>query len=164
MAFRLNQNQRIAAIRHYYQCGSNASKASRCLTEEFNIHAVQGRNIKLLVNKFEITGSVNDAPSSGRPITATSDEKGERLCASLINNPQKSVPRLSCELEISRQSVHNLLQKRNFKPYIPRLFHALHDGDADRRAEFSEMFLELMCNGENLQDKIWCGQMKLVSN
>ena len=70
-------------------------------------YAVQGRNIKSLVNKFEITGSVNDAPRSGRPITATSDEKGERLCASLINSPQKSVRRLSCELEISRQSVDN---------------------------------------------------------
>ena len=79
MAFRLNQNQRIAAIRHYYQCGSNATEASRRLSEEFNIHAVQGRNIKSLVNKFEITGSVNDAPRSGRPITATSDEKGERF-------------------------------------------------------------------------------------
>ena len=91
MAFRLNQNQRIAAIRHYYQCGSNTTKASRRrLSEEFNIHAVQGRNIKSLVNKFEITGSVNDAHRSGRPITATSDEKGERLCASLINSPQKS--------------------------------------------------------------------------
>ena len=137
MAFRLNQNQRIAAIRHYYQCGSNATKASRHLSEEFNIHAVQGKNIKSLVNKFEITGSVNYVPKSGRPITARSDEKGERLCASLINSPQKSVRRLSRELEISRQSVHNLLRKRNFKPYIPRLFHALHDGDADRRVDFS---------------------------
>ena len=90
MAYRLNQNQRIAAIRHYYQCGSNATEASRHLSEEFNIHAVQGRNIKSLVNKFEITGSVNNASRSGCPITATSNEKGERLCASLINSPRKS--------------------------------------------------------------------------
>ena len=49
MAFRRNQNQRIAAIRHYYQCGSNATEASRRPSEEFNIHAVQGRNIIVLV-------------------------------------------------------------------------------------------------------------------
>ena len=133
MTFKLNQNQRIAAVRHYYRCGSNAADASRRLSEEFHIHVVQGRNIKSLVNKFETTGSVNDAPRAGRPTTATSDEKGEQLEASLINSPQKSVQRLSRELEISRQSVHNLLRKRNLKPYIPRLFHALHDGDADRR-------------------------------
>ena len=33
MAFRLNQNQRIAAIRHYYQCGSNATEASRTIPD-----------------------------------------------------------------------------------------------------------------------------------
>ena len=133
MAFKLNRNQRIAAVRHYYRCGSNAAEASRRLSEEFHIHVVQGRNIKSLVNKFETTGSVNDAPRSGRPTTVTSDEKGEQLEASLINSSQKSVWRLSRELEISRQSVHNLLRKRNLKPYILRLFHALHDRDADRR-------------------------------
>ena len=84
MAFRRNQNQRIAAIQHYYQCGSNVTEASRRLSEEFNIHAVQGRNIKSLVNKFEITDSVNNALRSGRSITATFDEKGERLLRGTI--------------------------------------------------------------------------------
>ena len=70
---------------------------------------------------------MNDAPRSGCPIKATSDEKGEQLFSSLIHSPRKSVRRLSRELEISRQSVHDLLRKRNFKSYIPRLFHALHD-------------------------------------
>ena len=102
MAFKLNRNQRIAAFRYYYPCGSNAAGASRRLIEEFHIHVVHGRNIKSLVNKFETTGSVNDAPRSGRSTTATSDEKGEQLEASLINSPQKSVRCLSRELEINR--------------------------------------------------------------
>ena len=133
MAFKLNRNQRIAAVRHYYGCGSNAAEISRRLSEEFHIHVVHGRNIKSLVNKFETTGSVNDAPRSGRPTIATSEEKGKQLEASPINSRQKSVRRLSRELEISRQNVHKFLRKRNLKPYIPRLFHAPHDGDADRR-------------------------------
>ena len=88
-AFRLNQNEGIAVIRHYYQYGSNTIEASRHLGEEFIIHAVQ--HIKSLVNKFEITGSMNDAPRSGRSIKATSDEKEEQLFASPINSLQKSV-------------------------------------------------------------------------
>ena len=51
--------------------------------------------------------------------------------------------------------MHNLLRKRNLKPYIPRLFHVLHDGDADRRVEFSEIFLDIMRDDETFQDKIW---------
>ena len=102
----------------------------------------KAEHIKLLVDKFETTGSVNDAPRSGRPATATSEGKGgEQLETSISRSPQKSVKRLSNELEISRQSVHNLLRKRNLKPYIPHLFHAVHDGDADRRVEFSELNL-----------------------
>ena len=90
MTFRLNQNQRIATNQHYYQCGSTATEASRCLSEEFNTHAVQGRNIKSLINKFKITGSVNDAPRPEHPITATFDEKAKQLFASLINSAQKT--------------------------------------------------------------------------
>ena len=155
MAFRLNVQQRIAAVKLYYQCDLNSALASRQLSEQFNIQAVQGRNIKAIVDKFERTGSVADAPRSGRPKSTTTDEKGDQLEASLNRSPQKSVRRLSLELNISRQSVHNLLHKRNMKPYIPRLFHALHDGDADRRVEFSELLLDMMGNDPTLQDKIW---------
>ena len=87
MAFRLNQNQ-IVAIPYYYQCGSNATEASGRLSEEFNIYAVQGGNIKSLVNKFETTGSVNNARRPGRSITATSDENVEQLFASQIKSPK----------------------------------------------------------------------------
>lgn len=62
MAFRLNQNQRISAVRHYCQCSSNATEASRHFSEEVHIHAVMVRNIKSLVNKFETSGSINDVP------------------------------------------------------------------------------------------------------
>ena len=41
----------------------------------------------------------------------------------------------------------------------------LHDGDADRRVEFLEMFLDLMRNDENLQDKIWwSGEVCFILN
>ena len=35
------------------------------------------------------------------------------------------------------------------------MFHALHDGEANRRVEFLEMFLDLMHDEEDFQDKIW---------
>ncbi|XP_036357122.1 uncharacterized protein LOC118762539 isoform X2 [Octopus sinensis] len=76
-AFRMNRNQRKDTVRHYFPCGSNADEASRRHNEVFHIHAVQCRNIKSFVNKFERTGSVNDASRSGRPATAASDEKGK---------------------------------------------------------------------------------------
>lgn len=58
-------------------------------------------------------------------------KKGEQLNICLLDGPQKSVWHPSCETEVSRQSMHNMVRKRNLKPYIPRLFNALHNGDAD---------------------------------
>lgn len=155
MAFRLTKDQRVAAVKHYYKCNDNAAAAARKLSEDFNINVVQGRNIINLVQKFEDTGSVNDAPRSGRPLTATTNEKGDELIQALQRSPQKSSRRLSAEIGISQKSVLRLLHKRQLTPYIPRLFQALHDGDADRRLEFAERFMVLINEDETFIDNIW---------
>ena len=51
--------------------------------------------------------------------------------------------------------VHERASAEHRSLSVPRLFHALHDGDADRRVEFSGIFLDLMRDDENFQDKIW---------
>ena len=59
------------------------------------------------------------------------------------------------ELEISQSSVWRLCKRLKLKGYIPRLFHALHDSDQDRRVEFAEQFLLRISNNESLLDHIW---------
>lgn len=155
MAIRLNLQQRIAAIRLYYSNNGNSTEASRQLTEEFDIQLVQGRNIKAIVTKFNTTGSVKDAPRSGRPLSATTDAKGDELLQSLERSPQKSTRRLSSELEICQRSVVNLMKKKGLKPYRPHLLHALHDGDEDRRLEYAENFLDMVRQDETILDRIY---------
>ena len=155
MANYLNQQHRVSAVRHYYESQRNGAEAARRLATEFGIRTVQGRNIINIVKKFEKTGTVNDAPKSGRPVSSTTDEKGDELVATLQHSPQKSSRRLSAELNISQSSVRRLLKQRNFKPYIPRVFHALVDGDPDRRMEFAEIMLEKMEEDEDFIDNIW---------
>ena len=60
MAMRLIREQRVAAVKIFYLSNGNAAEASRRLSQEFNIPPVQGRNIKSIVNKFKLTGSVAD--------------------------------------------------------------------------------------------------------
>lgn len=155
MAFRLNKQQRIAAVRFYYMSDMNAAEASRRLSEEYQIHEVQGRNIKSLVRKFEETGSVMDASRSGRPRTATTEAIGDQIRESLTNSPQKSTRRLSQEFGISHVSVFKLLKERKLKAYIPRLVHALNDDDWDRRLEFSELFLDMVEADATILDRVW---------
>ena len=45
MATRLTKEQRIAAVKHYFQSGENGAEASRRLAKQFGIPPPQGRNI-----------------------------------------------------------------------------------------------------------------------
>lgn len=58
-----------------------------------------------------------------------------------------------------------LMKERNLKSYIPRLFHALADGDSGRRVEFAEMFLNKMEQDSNFIDNIrWSDQATFKLN
>ena len=70
MATRLTKEQRIAAIKHYYQSGENGAETSR-LANQFDIPPPQRQNITCFVRKFEETESVADIQRSGTPSTAT---------------------------------------------------------------------------------------------
>ena len=109
MAVRLTKRQRIAAVKIYYKI---YYEASRRLSEQFDIPASQGRNITNLVKKFEELGSIADAPRSGRPSTATTEEKDDGMIKALTRSPQKSSRRFVSELHISQRSVLRLLQSR----------------------------------------------------
>lgn len=151
----MTKEQRIAAVKHYYQSSENGAEASRRMTTQFGISSPQGRNITALVKKFELTGSVADAQRPGRPSTATTTANGDRLAEALHRSPQKSSRRLARELGISQWSVLKLLKSLRMKPYIPRLVQALHECDPDRRMEFAECFLQNVSEDSTYIDKIW---------
>lgn len=52
-----------------------------------SIRLINGRNIKDIVKKFEVTGSVYDIPISGCPKTTTTDENAEWLLVRLGEKP-----------------------------------------------------------------------------
>jgi len=52
-------------------------------------------------------------------------------------------------------AVWRMLQELNYRPFRPRLIHALHDGDADRRVEFCEFFLDMVDEDESLLDRVY---------
>ena len=146
---------KISAVRHYYQCGNRAAETCRRVAEEFGCKKVQSKCISKLIAKFEASGSLKDAPRSGRPKTATGCDQEEELSRSLLQSPQKSSRRLSIELGISQSSVMRLMRAKKLYLYIPRLFHALHDGDTDRRVELAEDINALIEIDESFLDKIW---------
>ncbi|UYV81427.1 hypothetical protein LAZ67_20001160 [Cordylochernes scorpioides] len=104
-------------------------------------------------------------PLSGRPHSATCETSINLAKASLEASRQKSTRRLSQELKIPRTSIQIMLKGLGYKPYIPKLIHALHEDDWDRRMEFCEKMLEMIQNDENLPNRImWIDEAILKLN
>jgi hypothetical protein len=113
------------------------------------------RNTILSVNrKFEETGSVEDAPRSGRPVSVLTEEKLEEIKESRERSPQRSTTRGSAEHGISRTSYLRAMDKLDLKCFHPQSVVQLNDDDCDRRAEFCETWLAKFENEPKLVDKI----------
>jgi transposase len=145
MENRLSTEERIKAVKYFYKC-SNYSNTAKQLNVELNKETIQPSTIQRLVKKFENTGSVCDLPKSGRPSVINDFNIQTAVLREVNATPTSSCRRIACQLdgsgdEISYRSVHRCLRSMGLKPYIPRLFHALHEDDSDRRLHFAEEFL-----------------------
>ena len=96
-----------------------------------------------------------DAPRTGRPVSTTTEANEKKILESLTRSPQKSTRCLALEFGIDPVSVFRPLKERKLKAYIPRLTHTLNDGDSDKRAEFSELFLDMVEADGTILDRVW---------
>lgn len=94
------------------------------------------------VQHFEDTGSIKNRPKSGRPASATSEQKALDVLQSFIEDPHNILRKASVQNDIDHKSVHKILKQNHFHPYEVRLVQVLNDDDFDRRVEFCEIMME----------------------
>lgn len=94
------------------------------------------------------TGSViKHRPRSGRPITASGDDKVEETRQMITNDPTLSIDGIADELGVSHGSAFNILHKKlHAHPYKPIYSQELHDGDDDRRLQFCQIMTDNLQN------------------
>lgn len=90
------------------------------------------------VNRCVQTGSLEDAPRSGRPQTATNEENSLDVLLTIEENANTSSRRVSQQIGISQGSIIKILHLHHFHPYKMKLVQELSDDDFDRRLEFCE--------------------------
>ncbi|CAF4924080.1 unnamed protein product, partial [Rotaria sp. Silwood2] len=123
------------------------------------------QTIYRLATKFDETGSVEDAPRSGRPTSITTEENMQLVSESYTLNPQKSQRHAAHDLDISRSSVRRIMKELNLKPYKSRLLQALHEDDPDRRLEFSQWALDSIREDPIILDRIlWTDEAIFQTN
>jgi transposase len=129
--------ERVELIFLYARC-TNYQETANAFANAFpNSPKPSSSTVMRLIKKFRNTGSVNNAPKSGRPNLATGDDKTTDVLARVHAEPiGNSTRRISDEAGISKTSVLRILKKNKFHPYKMQILHALHPGDEARRFDF----------------------------
>ena len=96
--------------------------------------------VRDLINKFHETGSVQDAPKTGRP-TILTDNKLDEISDIMLRSPTKSMRKLAQETGISARTAHKAVTKElNLYPYKFTVVHELKDADYEKRLFYCEWF------------------------
>ena len=112
---RLNKDEKVFVVKTFYE-NSNKSETCRLFKEKFRRN-IKRDTVSKLILRFEDTGSTDDLPRSGRPVTACSPENREIIRVAFSLSPTKSTRRASMELNISRASIRRLLSQLRLKAY-----------------------------------------------
>lgn len=147
---------RIKVIKEHYKNGEKIKNTFRALRDSFGRHGRPNETtIGRLVRKFEATGSVGDAPKSGRPKSVRTPENIGAVSASVRNDPKTSTTRRSQELGISRRSLGRILHKDlNLHAYKIQLCQQLKPIDHFSRRVLSDWLIEHRKIDANFSSKI----------
>ena len=167
MARRFTIKERINLVKNYYSSGCNASEVARQAGES----PPHVSTIMRLIHKFEESGSVADEGRSGRPSVCKSQEFQRVVLQEIEPNTPTSTRRIArqisntSEYNVSHVTVFNTLKELGYKPYIPRLFHAINEDDPDRRMQSCENFEEMFrANPASIDNIIWSDEATFKLN
>ena len=133
--------ERIFLLRAYFSYNADYQTIFHEFTGRFpNCPVPQRQMVWNLYRKFLRTGSVADAPRCEAPVTVSTEENLENVALSLEDDANQSARRLSTALGFSDRTLRRMLKKLKDHVYRPRLVHALHEDDFDRRMEFCEWY------------------------
>lgn len=158
----LSLQERIFLVEHTFRCnGEFTEEVRNRFKAAFPNSDVPHRNsVRSLIAKFRETGSVHDACRSGRDPILT-DEKINNISEAMARSPNKSVRRLSDEVDISVGSAHNALRKTlKLHPYKISCYHELKEADYEKRVQFCRWFRQFLDNDDVLNktffsDEAW---------
>jgi transposase len=116
--FRLSTSERIEIVK-WYAIYQNAAEVARQFQHRYDRTPPARKNILNLIQKFDETGSVADAPRSGRPRSVSTDDNKERVREDFEESPETSLRRASLKLNLSKSSLQRMMKELGLKPYRP---------------------------------------------
>ncbi|KAJ8911601.1 hypothetical protein NQ315_015935 [Exocentrus adspersus] len=98
-----------------------------------------------ILHNFEHMGNVKNLPKTGRPKTATNDDRALLRCTEQPREqPYMSIPKLSLETGNGERSVRRILRRNKIDPYKVILLQELTEDDPDRRMQFCQQIMNFL--------------------
>lgn len=138
---------KFEAVIIFGEANRNYHAAVRIFNERYPERQIGRKFLRKLISKFQETGSVKDAPRSGRP--KIGEDVKVQVLAEMVVNPQQSTKHVADACNISRTSVKKILKRHKFHPYKMKILHELTEDDPDRRLEFCEIMSERITRNPN---------------
>lgn len=145
------REQLVFVTTAYFTYGKSIVKAQRSFEMKYRLRMSPSKKvIKRCVKNFSESGNLNKKKPSGRPVSATNENKVANAQQIVEENQQISLKRLSQQLDISLKSAHTILRKKLFMyPYKVQICQKLHEGDFARRVTFCEWLLRKHAENAN---------------
>ena len=129
MAVKLSFDEREWLLKCYWKV-ENVVEVQRRWRVEFGTSSPTRVAITRIREKFEVDGTVQDVLKSlCRRKRSSTDNESSDVIQVFAQSPKKSLRQCSREIGLEKYSVHRILRAQKWKPYIPKLVHALNEDD-----------------------------------
>lgn len=134
--------ERVELVELYYINGCSVTQCLRKFRAVHGIHAGPSEQaVRNLVKKFKETGSLHDAPRSGGPRTARTEQNITAVAMDVAANPSTSIRRRAQGLGLSRATLHRILiEDLGMHAYKIQLTQQLKPADHRKRRDFVKWF------------------------
>lgn len=107
------------------------------------------KHLKIVIKRYNETGTVNDRPRSGRPKSATTKSTVKKVKKRINRNPRRSATQMAKDMEISRGSMSSILKNDlGLKPYKRQKVHELTAKQKKVRLDRSKLLLRRAARGD----------------
>ena len=146
MARELSERERITILmmRGWGDNERSFSTVVRLFNDTYPNRRINKSTVLKTIERFRQTGSVRNRSKSGRPLSATNEEKQLDVLQTFVEDPNSSVPRVAQTHDIAPMSVWRILKKNKFHPYKLQYVQELQNGDEERRIRFCERMMALI--------------------
>jgi len=95
--------------------------------------------VQRTVTRFEQIGSVKDSPRTGRPKTASNDNKNIEVIQSFVENPHTWIRKVSQQYDINKNTFQRTLKRNNYHLFKIRLIQELLENKYNKMEFYAEM-------------------------